>query len=169
LRLSVDSSRCTGCNSCEMICYFVKSGMFNTKKSCIRVLHLGYVGFSNPVVCVQCKNPSCVNACPVGALTQTELGTIKVDLKRCNGCRICEAACVIGAINFVDSFPQFCDLCGGKPKCVDWCPTGAIICTGTKQPETNTKALSVSISRAKKILKERGLPENALDWYEIFT
>jgi len=50
----------------------------------------------------------------------------------CNGCGLCAEACPFNKKGTVIKFDPKrkvyfkCDLCGGKPACVDVCPTGAL-------------------------------------------
>jgi Fe-S-cluster-containing dehydrogenase component len=52
---------------------------------------------------------------------------VTIDKEKCNNCTLCIAACPYQAIVLT---PQkdvlLCDVCGGSPKCVEMCPTGAI-------------------------------------------
>ena len=170
MKILVDAEKCTGCNSCELICFFRRAKVFNPEKSRIKVVHLDYLGFSNPVVCTLCQKPKCVEVCPTDALSQKENGTIRVDREKCNGCRLCVSECIIGAINFDEEreLPLTCDLSGGKPECVEWCPTGALTCSRRKK-EIRGKEMSYSISKTKSFLKKCGIPEVELEWYKKFS
>jgi Fe-S-cluster-containing dehydrogenase component len=170
MRVLVNAEKCTGCNSCELACSFSKAQKFNPKKARIKVVTLDYLGFSNPVVCLLCKKPKCVEACPKGALSQTETGTIHVSEDKCDGCQICVDECIVGHINFDEEngIPLICDLCGGKPMCVEWCPRGALIFENGKKSR-GRKGLMVTLKKAKPFLREWGIPENELDWYKKFT
>jgi Fe-S-cluster-containing hydrogenase component 2 len=165
----VDPGKCTGCKSCELICYFNRSQFFNPKKARIKVVDLDYLGFSNPVLCLHCKRPRCVEVCPTGALSQTDDETIAVDEVKCNGCRICVDECVIGAINFDEhrGLPLICDLCGGNPICVKWCHSGALRVNLGKRTK-GKKKLRFTIIRAKPFLKKWGIREDVLEWYKKF-
>ncbi len=46
-----------------------------------------------PTICMQCQNPPCVYACPVGATWKTPEGITLIDQNRCIGCRLCIAGC----------------------------------------------------------------------------
>ena len=100
MRIAVAAEKCTGCRSCELICQFSRSQVFNPSLTRIKIIAFDYLGFSNPVLCIQCKRPRCVEVCPTGALSKTEAGTISVDEEKCSGCRLCVDECIVGAINF---------------------------------------------------------------------
>jgi carbon-monoxide dehydrogenase iron sulfur subunit len=56
-----------------------------------------------------------------------ETGWVTIDEFRCNNCTLCVAACPYSAIVVTpDDRVLLCDVCGGSPKCVEMCPTGAI-------------------------------------------
>lgn len=54
-------------------------------------------------------------------------GQVIVSPTLCTSCGVCEKACPIGALEIFNTFVYVCDLCGGKPKCVEACTEGAII------------------------------------------
>lgn len=91
--------------------------------------------FFVPKLCNQCKNPPCVQVCPVGATFITEDGVILVDEKRCIGCRYCIQACPYGAryLHPAKKTADKCTFCyhrvtkGLVPACVEVCPTQARI------------------------------------------
>jgi Fe-S-cluster-containing hydrogenase component 2 len=78
----------------------------------------------------------CVSSCPEKALIQRKDGLIVVDEEKCNGCGWCIEACDFGAISLhpETKIALICDLCGaceclGGPKCIEWCPEGALYLT----------------------------------------
>ncbi len=168
--ISIDAGKCTGCKSCELACYFARTETFNPKKARVKVVSLDYIGFNNPVLCIRCAKPRCVEVCPKGALSRTDSGDIRLDEKACDGCRICVDECIVGAINFDESKgqPLICDLCGGKPACVEWCPTGALSLNSVKA-RPRRKAMGYTIAKAKPFVNKWKIPENALDWYKKFA
>ncbi|MDY6163391.1 MAG: ferredoxin-like protein, partial [Escherichia coli] len=76
--------------------------------------------------CRQCKEPQCMNVCPIGAITwQQKEGCITVDHKRCIGCSACTTACpwMMATVNTESKKSSKCVLCG---ECANACPTGAL-------------------------------------------
>ena len=53
-------------------------------------------------VCKHCKNASCLEVCPTGAIMRTEFDTVFIQQDVCNGCRNCISACPYGVIGFND-------------------------------------------------------------------
>ena len=123
--INVDISKCTGCRRCEVACVFFHTGRINRHLARIKVLHLYESGIDGPIVCNQCKERYCM-CCPVDALTIGPQGQIMVSPNACVLCGACEKACPIGAIEMFNDFVYVCDLCGGKPKCVEACTEGAV-------------------------------------------
>jgi Fe-S-cluster-containing hydrogenase component 2 len=126
--VSADPDKCVGCCVCEYACSFEKEKKFNPLKSRIRVVRLDSI-INMSIACRLCEDAPCVAACPRDALMQSEeTGTVKVDENKCNGCGWCIEACDYGAIMLhPDKKVVFvCDLCDGKPKCVEWCPEEAL-------------------------------------------
>jgi tetrathionate reductase subunit B len=87
--------------------------------------------FFVPKLCNQCKEPPCVQVCPVGATFSTLDGVVLIDEKRCIGCRYCIQACPYG-MRYIHPATQTADKCtfcyhrivrGLLPACVEVCPT----------------------------------------------
>jgi len=120
----VDPEKCTGCRICEMICSFRDgSNPYNSK---IKVKKNEERGIDLPVLCFHCSEALCAEACPNDAILRGTDGAVTIDAARCNGCQACSEACPYGAIQFVNDQASKCNLCGGDPVCVKWCPTEAI-------------------------------------------
>jgi len=146
----VDYSKCTGCRICETVC----SAYNNKQKVKGKVLPgLGNPFYSNirvysfnpdvdiPAICAMCPDNPCINACPVPPDPKTgrkalyrddKTSVIKNDPNRCIGCGSCAEACSargVGVIvpNLETNKPEgVCNLCGGDPQCVKYCPYGAL-------------------------------------------
>jgi Fe-S-cluster-containing hydrogenase component 2 len=108
-----------------------KENTVNPRKSRIHIATT-YPGiFDQPVVCRQCKEPLCVSACPVNALSVNKMTkAVMLDINICIGCEQCVSACPYAAvtIQYRDGKKKatICDLCNGDPECVRWCPFAAI-------------------------------------------
>ncbi len=88
------------------------------------------VFFYFPRICNHCLNPSCVAACPSGALHKRgEDGIVLIDQKRCRGWRACVAACPYKKVfyNWSTGKSEKCILCfprletGQAPACFHSC------------------------------------------------
>ena len=81
---------CSGCLACELACSFRHTGCFDFNKSRIRIIHDEEFSKIEIHQCVQCDEKSCVNACPVHALSvDPDLGCIRLDEDTCTGCKAC--------------------------------------------------------------------------------
>jgi formate dehydrogenase iron-sulfur subunit len=85
-------------------------------------------------VCKHCKQASCLEVCPTGAIIRTEFDTVFIQPDVCNGCRDCISACPYGVIELDSStkVAQKCTLCYDRlqnsmePACAKACPTQSI-------------------------------------------
>jgi Fe-S-cluster-containing hydrogenase component 2 len=130
----VDKTLCTGCRTCEAVCSVSHDGVINPELARIQVLkdwtlHNIAVEFE-PVTCLQCANPPCLQNCPVGAIKlDTKTNARVVDQSLCIGCHTCEESCPFDPprIRYNKQGKAFkCDLCRGNPRCVNSCPIGAL-------------------------------------------
>jgi uncharacterized repeat protein (TIGR04076 family) len=138
-RMLVGAS-CTGCKKCEEACRSVWQGVPEDARLSRIWVARPESPASRPAmdryevrVCRQCGNAPCVEACSPRALRRNlDTGAIEIDMARCTLCGACETACRFGAIRVLGGKVGgagrvlVCDLCGGSPKCVGQCPTGAI-------------------------------------------
>ncbi|UCG14427.1 MAG: 4Fe-4S dicluster domain-containing protein [Deltaproteobacteria bacterium] len=108
-----------------------------------------------PGQCMQCDEPSCVAACPVGATYKQVGGLVVIDSGKCIGCGNCVTACPYGARyrNPVKRIADKCDFCqhrleqGEDPACVETCPTKARVFGDLNDPH----------SQVSKLLKKENL------------
>jgi ethylbenzene hydroxylase subunit beta/complex iron-sulfur molybdoenzyme family reductase subunit beta len=94
--------------------------------------------FYLPLICMNCANPVCRDACPRDAVyRRPEDGIVLIDEERCNGCRFCMEACPYKRIYFNSArgICQKCFMCfprleqGVAPACARQCP-GRMVFTG---------------------------------------
>jgi formate dehydrogenase iron-sulfur subunit len=155
-----DTSVCIGCKACEVACKqwnelpgnepLFGDGYDNT--GTLDAQNWRHVEFIDNVpdetlgtgqgkawlmmsdVCKHCKNASCMEVCPTGALIRTEFDSVYIQPDVCNGCRNCIAACPYGVIQQDEhkGIAQKCTLCydrlqgGLEPACAQACPTDSI-------------------------------------------
>ena len=145
LGFHIDQSRCSGCYTCTVACKDwnnVPAGPVNWRW--VTTIEDGKYPYPRVVnlslSCLHCANPSCVEACPVSAITKRqEDGIVLVDREKCLGAKdcgmLCKDACPYDAPQFdveENAKMQKCDFClerwtqGKKPICVDACPLRAL-------------------------------------------
>ena len=127
-----DTKYCAECQTCEAACSLSHEGIVKPELSRIRIVR----DEINPIqavvnVCRQCNSPSCVAACPTGALyVDKSIGARVIDETKCIGCQLCMAACPfeVSRIGYNATTNKCfkCDLCGGDPLCIKLCTTLAL-------------------------------------------
>jgi len=141
----ISPEKCIGCRTCELICSFGKYEEFNPRNSAVSVFSYDEAALSVPLMCLQCEEPSCMKVCPTSAITKSGDGSsVLIDGNKCIGCKMCISACPLGNISYNTKQKKTvkCDLCGGEPKCAEFCPSGAI---------TYVEATSVNLGKKKKL------------------
>ena len=123
--------KCTGCSICESVCSLQHFGVVARPLSAIKVEkdYYNWVIRTRPhvmtitrKVCLQCPGKSaCMVACPAEAISRVD-GAVVIDKEKCTKCGTCVRACPYGAVTLVRKQLVKCDLCGGDPQCVKWCP-----------------------------------------------
>jgi len=153
-RILVNVDLCSGCRLCEMVCSFSHEKAFGSSISRINVIKEDVFGFDLPVICWHCNPCNAMENCPAEALERREEGLVFVNEEKCVGCGECLETCIIGAIKLhpETSNPLICDHCGGKPLCVEKCPTKALsyIETEKQQPKLPNRILEETLRRWRK-------------------
>ena len=149
--LLVDIGKCIGCGVCELICSSKHHAVFDNSKSRIHSNIFLDDAVAIPIFCYHCEDPFCGKMCPAGAITvkkDESSGTtlVTVSEEKCVGCRMCMMVCPYGCIIVSDQgYAEKCDLCGGDPECVKYCPTKAI---SFVEPELSMIAKKRDVARS---------------------
>lgn len=142
-----DSTRCTGCRTCEMACkdykdlpaevafrkvYDYEGGacVLNADGTATTDAFMYHVS----AACNHCESPKCFAACPTGAIQKDDDGIVYIDSEACTGNGACVDACPYGVpILLKDEGKGVkCDMCrdrvaeGKQPICVEACPLRAL-------------------------------------------
>lgn len=141
----LDQSRCSGCYTCTVACKDwndVPAGPAHWRW--VKTIEEGKYPYPHVVnltfSCFHCAKPTCIEACPVSAISKRkEDGIVVVDRDKCLGkdncAELCREACPYEAPQFgveKNAKMQKCDFClerwpqGKKPICVDACPLRAL-------------------------------------------
>ncbi|MBT7260383.1 MAG: 4Fe-4S dicluster domain-containing protein [Desulfobacula sp.] len=101
---------------------------YNPRRARLLIQHKNENLYHIPIVCNQCENAYCMNACPSKAIHRNDEGIVCVSEDKCIGCGLCVQYCPIGmaALDPDTQKAVKCELCQGEPLCVEACPTGAL-------------------------------------------
>jgi Fe-S-cluster-containing dehydrogenase component len=137
--LLFDADECIGCFACEVACkqeHNIPAG-----EHWIRIFKVGPTRIGGRLTmdfaalhCMHCGKPSCMKACPEGAISKRYDGIVLFNKDLCTGCKVCIEACPFGApqYNPEKDIVEACNLCfervdeGLLPSCVHHCPTHAL-------------------------------------------
>lgn len=100
----IDTRKCVGCSSCTVACVMENKLPPGVVYRPVIDTEVGdYPNVTRKFLarpCMQCDNPPCVSACPVGATWKREDGIVEIDYDACIGCRYCITACPYQARTF---------------------------------------------------------------------
>ncbi|HVP43632.1 MAG TPA: 4Fe-4S dicluster domain-containing protein [Terriglobales bacterium] len=157
----VDTTHCTGCNSCTYRCI----QEFGDQEIAARGIFRNVVQIKDEGMlrtqCMNCKDPQCAQKS--SAFTKTSYGAVLVDPAKLTNAKEVEEACPFHAIRYDEETKKVatCNLCahrvseGKQPACVDACPASALQ-SGDYEAMV---ARANELATAKK-LKIYGLKEN---------
>lgn len=124
--LKFNKEKCIGCKLCQQACSGFHENVFNPLLARLNVESYYEDGHLKieAKICTLCGE--CVEACPFSALTMKD-GRLYLDEDACKNCGICRKKCPENVIIQKDTCVGVCDLCGGSPWCVAYCPHGALV------------------------------------------
>lgn len=125
MSLKLDPANCIGCRLCQLACSATKEGVFNPELARLKIVSVYDESGLNikSSVCTLCL--ACVSACPAEAIAY-ENERLSFRESACTDCGLCLGACPEGIIKARPHGVALCDLCGGTPECVEWCPHNAL-------------------------------------------
>jgi carbon-monoxide dehydrogenase iron sulfur subunit len=131
-----NSDLCTACGVCELICSLYHDGIIGPPLARINILRDAFTAQHRHIICQQCHDPGCYNACPLqdqALCIDGATGVIYIDEDECTGCKMCIDACPFDPpgikFNTEKNVAFKCDLCKGiegGPMCVEYCPFQAL-------------------------------------------
>lgn len=146
-----DSTRCVGCQSCEIACAEAnnlpartdspESGKIRKTDENTRSVINSYNTSKGEVYvkqqCMHCNQPACASACLTQAMHKTKEGPVVWRGNKCMGCRYCMVSCPfdIPKFEYHSANPKIekCNMCfdriqeGKLPACVENCPAEALV------------------------------------------
>ena len=151
LAMLFDTSRCIGCWWCYAACKNANSLPETARPdprhppelspdtwSTLRPVRTGETWSFLKLACVHCSDAVCVEVCPTGALSYSELGFVQFERDKCIGCGYCAQSCPFevpkieaNEVTGVGVMSK-CTFCADRVKqglptaCAEACPTGAL-------------------------------------------
>jgi Fe-S-cluster-containing dehydrogenase component len=151
LGILYDSTRCVGCQTCEISCAQANGlpeptdapeiGKIRktdeTRRTAVNVYNTSKGEVYVKRQCMHCNQPACDAACLTKAMHKTDEGPVVWRGEKCMGCRYCMVSCPFDIPKFEYHSPNpkivKCDMCfnrqkeGLKPACVENCPAEALM------------------------------------------
>ncbi len=166
--MMIDVDKCTGCYSCFLACkdefcgnsypgysapqparghYWMK--LTAVERGTYPKVKLDYI----PTPCQQCENASCISGGTEGAVYRRPDGIVIIDPEKAKGQKDIVSSCPYRLIywNEEENVAQKCNFCAHlldrgwkEPRCVETCPTGAIVFGDLDDPESEVSKLAAA-------------------------
>lgn len=174
--MMIDVTRCNGCFNCFLACrdehcgndypgYSAAqpySGQFWVKiiereRGQYPKVKVAYT----PILCMHCEHAPCVEAAPNGAVYRRTDGIVVIDPEKAKGQKQIVSACPYRVIywNEENSIAQKCTFCAHlldqgwkEPRCVEVCPTRALIFGDVDNPDSEISKMIVAAEGRLEIL-----------------
>ena len=165
----IDVAKCNGCYNCFLACRDEYYGNDYLPYSAAQPLNdqfwlkmkeiergtypkpkLSYI----PTPCMNCETAPCIDAAKNGAVYRREDGIVIIDPEKAKGQERIVNACPYRVIywNEEKQIPQKCTFCAHRldegvklPRCVESCPTGAMVFGDLDDPESEIAQLSAKL------------------------
>jgi Fe-S-cluster-containing dehydrogenase component len=164
-----DGKKCIGCHSCEVGCQLENDAPPGVRLRLVRKHEKAHFPDSSllsvSTACFHCNDPSCVSACPAGALRRRPDGVVEHLRSRCIGCAYCIQACPfhVPKASPAQRTMRKCSFCmnriddGKQPACVVKCPTRAL----TYYPDDGTAPDTPAYGRKERLHMVYALEDDA--------
>ncbi|MDR3298823.1 MAG: oxidoreductase [Candidatus Accumulibacter sp.] len=181
----VDVDKCTGCYACFLACKDENCGeefpgytaaqpmtgqfwinLTEVERGTFPKIKLSHI----PKLCAHCDKPGCMQMAENGAVYKRDDGIVIVDPVKAVGQKQIVNTCPHRVIfwNEEKQLPQKCDLCAhfldqgfANPRCVEMCPTSALVFGDLNDPDSEVARL-VAEKNPSSSHPEFGLKENVL-------
>lgn len=181
----VDVSKCIGCYNCFLTCRDEYAGNSYPGYSApqpvaggnwSRVIEVERGQYPHVKVnhvtlrCMHCDNPGCLKAAPDGAVYVRPDGIVMIDPEKAKGQRSIVNACPYRLIEWNEELglPQKCTFCAHlldagepEPRCVESCPSGALVFGDLDDPDSQVAKL-VASGRTEVMHPEFGLGDKVV-------
>jgi Fe-S-cluster-containing dehydrogenase component len=181
----IDIYKCCGCYNCFLACRDEYCGNENPGYSAAQPMEGQYwikvlekergkypkvkVAYT-PVLCMHCDNATCIKAAQDKAVYRRPDGIVIIDPVKAKGQKQLVAACPYRIIEWNEEkqLPQKCTFCAHmldkgekEPRCVEVCPTGALVFGDLNDPNSKIAQL-VAAGNLETIHPEFGLKEKVV-------
>jgi len=181
----IDVEKCTGCYACFLACkdenceeehpgYTAAqpmTGQFwinltEVERGTFPKVKLSHI----PKLCSHCDNPKCMSQAKDGAVYKREDGIVIIDPEKAKGQKAIVDTCPHRVIFWNEELqlPQKCDMCAHfldegfeTPRCVEMCPTGALLFGDMNDPESEISKV-IAEKQPYESHPEFGLEDNVL-------
>ncbi|HHU22463.1 MAG TPA: oxidoreductase [Clostridiales bacterium] len=181
----IDVAKCTGCYACFLACKDENCGEAHpgyteaqpmTGQYWLNITEVERGTFPKvkishiPKLCNHCDNPGCMQMAENGAVYKRDDGIVIIDPEKAVGQKQIVNTCPYRVIfwNEEKQLPQKCDLCAHfldqgfeKPRCVEMCPTGALVFGDLNDPNSEISKL-VAEKKPYPLRPEFELGDNVL-------
>ena len=166
--LAIDTGKCVGCYNCFLTCRDEFAGndypgysapqpqsggnwvkVIETERGVYPHVRVDYL----PVTCCHCESASCVSRDTTGAVYRRPDGIVIIDPVKAKGNKEIVSSCPYRRIewNAELSLPQKCTMCAHhldagekEPRCVESCPSGALVFGDLDEPDSAISRLYAS-------------------------